>query len=48
MWRGATTGQDDNRFEDNRLLAVRKMIDSDNCDVGFSLVCQGQSPDKKF
>ena len=48
VWRGATTGLDDNRFEDNRLLAVNKMIDDKNCDVGFSLVCQGKSPDKRL
>lgn len=48
LWRGATTGQDGNRFEDNRLLAVNKMIDDKNCDVGFSLVCQGQRPDKRL
>ena len=48
VWRGATTGEDDNSFESNRLLAVNTMIDSDNCDVGFSLLCQGKSPDKKL
>lgn len=48
VWRGATTGQDENRFEDNRLLAVNTMIYSDSCDIGFSQVCQGQSPDKRL
>lgn len=48
VWRGATTGLHDNSFESNRLLAVNTMIDSDNCDVGFSLLCQGQTTDKKL
>ena len=48
LWRGATTGQDDNRFEDNRLLAVKTMIDSDMCDIGFTTVCQNQNPDRKL
>ena len=48
LWRGATTGQEKNSFEYNRLLAVNKMIDSDNCNVGFSLVCQGKDPDKRL
>ena len=48
LWRGATTGEEKNGFEYNRLLAVNKMIDSDNCNVGFSLVCQGQAPDKRL
>ena len=48
LWRGATTGQDENRFEDNRLLAVKTMIDNDICDVGFTVICQGQNPDKKL
>ena len=48
VWRGATTGQDENSFEDNRLLAINKMIDSDRCDVGFTIVCQGQIIDKKL
>lgn len=48
VWRGSTTGQDDNRFEDNRLLAVNKMNDYKCCNIGFSSVCQGQRPDKKL
>ena len=48
VWRGATTGQEGNGFETNRLLAVKKMIDDKSCDVGFSLVCQDQSPDKRL
>ena len=48
VWRGATTGQEGNGFETNRLLAVNKMIDDKSCDVGFSLVCQDQSPDKRL
>lgn len=48
LWRGSTTGQDENSFENNRLLAVKTMIDSDMCDIGFTTVCQNQNPDRKL
>ena len=48
VWRGSTTGQDSNSFEDNRLLAVSKMIDDKNCDIGLTIVCQGQFPDRRL
>lgn len=48
LWRGATTGEEECDFKNNRLLAVNNMIDDKSCDVGFSLVCQGQRPDRRL
>lgn len=43
VWRGATTGINGD-YETNRLLAVKTLFNKENCDVGFSVCCQGHHP----